>query len=100
MKEHTTSTAIERSRYRGVSGEVCRLASCLRGFGRHNPLSNRRFSDGRDEPSAPSHDRGHDGPQPVASDPAILHQRGFEVQPLLYATAEVAMNVSFAQRPL
>ena len=32
------------------------MASCLRGFGR-NPLSSRRISDGRDQLSAPSHDR-------------------------------------------
>ena len=34
------------------------MASCLRGFGR-NPLSSRRISDGRDQLSAPSHDREH-----------------------------------------
>jgi hypothetical protein len=38
-------------------------------------------SDGYDEPSAPAHDRGHDGPQSVALDPAFLHLCGCEVQP-------------------
>src|SRR6202040_93704 len=37
--------------------------------------------DGYDEPSSPAHDRGHDDPQYVALDPAILYLRGREVQP-------------------
>src|ERR1700723_3578657 len=37
--------------------------------------------DGYDEPSSPAHDRGHDDPQSVALDPAILYLRGREVQP-------------------
>ena len=38
--------------------------------------------DGRDEPSAPPHDRGHDGPQSVAGDATILRPCGREVQPV------------------
>src|ERR1700682_348970 len=38
--------------------------------------------DGRDEPCAPPHDRGHDGPQSVAGDATILRPRGLEVQPV------------------
>ena len=30
----------------------------------------------------PPHDRGHDDPEHVAGDTAILHQRSFEVQPV------------------
>src|SRR3954454_349771 len=41
--------------------------------------SDRRSPDGRDEPSAPTHDRGHDGPQSVAGDAAILRQRRRQV---------------------
>jgi hypothetical protein len=37
-------------------GEVARLASCLRGFRRCNPPSDRKFPDGRDQPSASLHD--------------------------------------------
>src|SRR5580704_10461161 len=37
-------------------------------------------SDGYDEPSSPAHDRGYDGPQSVALDPAILHLCGRQVQ--------------------
>src|SRR4051794_38951144 len=48
------------------------------------------FPDGRDEPSAPAHDRGHDRPQHVASDATILHPRGCEVQPPFRAPAEQA----------
>src|SRR3954471_12563802 len=46
------------------------------------PLSGQELSDGRDQPSASPHDRGHDGPQPLAGDPAILCSRGVEVQPI------------------
>src|SRR5260370_9828870 len=38
--------------------------------------------DGRDEPSAPPHDRGHDGPQFVTGDATILRACGGEVQPV------------------
>ena len=42
------------------------------------PPLRQEFSDGRDEPSAPPDDRGHDDPQSVPGDPAILRPRGFE----------------------
>src|SRR3954470_16706963 len=48
------------------------------------------FPDGRDEPSPPAHDRGHDRPQHVAGDATILYQRGCEVQPLFRPLAEQA----------
>src|SRR6476469_270082 len=51
------------------------------------PSLRQEFPDGRAQPSAPTHDRGHDRPQPVAGDAAILHQRGCEVQPLFRALA-------------
>ena len=38
--------------------------------------------DGRVKPSSLPHDRGHDGPQSVAGDAAIVHPRGGEVQPV------------------
>lgn len=41
----------------------------------------------RDEPSAPPHDRGHDGPQSVAGDAAIVSQRSIEVQPVFWPLA-------------
>ena len=41
----------------------------------------------RDEPSAPPHDRRHDGPQSVAGDAAILPLCGGEVQPLFWSLA-------------
>src|SRR4029078_3483443 len=43
--------------------------------------------DGRDEPSAPPHDRGHDGPQSVAGDATILRVCGGEVQPAFWPLA-------------
>jgi hypothetical protein len=46
------------------------------------PIPQTGATDGRVEPSSPPHDRGHDDPEHVAGDIAILHQRGFEVQPV------------------
>ena len=43
-------------------------------------------------PSSPPHDRGHDSPQSVAGDAAILHQRGFEVQPFFSANRRIGWN--------
>ena len=60
------------------------MASCLRGFGCCSPPLRQEVSDGRDQPSASPHDRGHDGPQSVAGDPAILHSCGLEVQPIFW----------------
>ena len=45
------------------------------------PSLRQEFPDGRDQPSSPPHDPGHDRPQPVPGDAAILHQGGFKVQP-------------------
>src|SRR6266496_1622160 len=39
-----------------------------------HPLD-RRFPDGRDEPSPSPYDRGHDRPQSLAGDTAILYER-------------------------
>src|SRR5271165_7055552 len=55
-----------------------------------NPLSDRSFSDGPDEPSAPPDDRGHDDPQSVPGDTAILRPRGVEVQPVFWPLARSA----------
>src|SRR4051794_12860270 len=46
-----------------------------------------RSPDGRCEPSAPPDDRGHDGPQSVAGNPAILRACGGQVQPVLRSFA-------------
>jgi integrase/recombinase XerD len=43
--------------------------------------SNRRSRDGSDDRVASTHDRRHDGSQPLASNPAILRLRGRQVQP-------------------
>src|SRR5689334_24449944 len=51
------------------------------------PSLRQEFPDGRDQPSSPPHDRGHDRPQPVPGDAAILYRRGFEVQPPFRALA-------------
>ena len=49
------------------------MASCLRGLRVFEAQPFRQEpSDGRDEPSSPPHDRGHDGPQSVAGDATIL----------------------------
>ena len=86
---------IERSRCRG--GAAWALGSRVgvkvllpERMGCRNPLSDRRFSDGYDEPSAPTHDRGHDDPQSVAGDAAILRPRGFEVQRIFSSLARPA----------
>ena len=47
-------------------------------------------SDGRDEPSASADDRGHDDPQSVAGDAAILPLCGLEVQPIFWSLARSA----------
>jgi hypothetical protein len=49
------------------------------------PPLRQEFSDGRDEPSASPDDRGYDHPQSVAG--AIVHPRGFEVQPIFWPLA-------------
>jgi hypothetical protein len=41
-----------------------------------NPIPQTGVTGGRVEPSSPPHDRGHDGPQSVAGDPAILRRTG------------------------
>src|ERR1700674_4384027 len=60
-------------------------SSRLRGvwLSKANP-KDRRAPYGRDEPSAPAYDRGHDGPQSVAGDATILRPRGLEVQPIFW----------------
>jgi hypothetical protein len=40
------------------------------------PIPQTGVTGGRVEPSSPPHDRGHDGPQSVAGDPAILRRTG------------------------
>jgi len=54
------------------------------------PTLRQEFSDGPDEPSAPPDDRGHDDPQSVPGDTAILRPRGFEVQPVFWPLARSA----------
>src|ERR1700682_271087 len=51
------------------------------------PITQTGATDGRVEPSSPPHDRGHDDPEHVAGDPAILHQRGFVAQPVFWPLA-------------
>ena len=43
----------------------------------------RKLLDGRDEPAAPPHDRGHAGAKPVAGDAALLRARGRQIRPAL-----------------
>ena len=40
-----------------------------------------------DQPSSSPHDRGHDGPQPLAGDATILRACGGEVQPVFRPVA-------------
>ena len=54
------------------------------------PIPQTGVTDGPVEPSSPPHDRGHDGPQHVAGDAAILRQRGLEVQPIFRQVARAA----------
>jgi hypothetical protein len=54
------------------------------------PIPQTGVTDGPVEPSSPPHDRGHDGPQHVASDAAILRQRSLEVQPIFRQVARAA----------
>jgi hypothetical protein len=56
-------------------------------MGCRDPLSDGRFSDGRDERSAPTQDRGHDDPRSVTGDAAILPPRRLEVQPVSWTIA-------------
>ena len=51
--------------------------------------------------SPPQHDRGHDRPQSLAGDATILHQRGFEVQPLFRAIPrQIGVGERYAERVL
>src|ERR1700722_17245950 len=75
-------SGIERSRYCGAHIEILWLLP--ERMWMLKPIPQTGVSDGRVEPSSPPHDRGHDGPEYVARDPAILHQRGFKVQPLFW----------------
>ena len=52
------------------------------------PIPRAGVTDGRVERSSPPHDRRHDGPQHVAGDAAVLHRRGFEVQPVFGRSPE------------
>jgi integrase len=54
------------------------------------PIPPTGVTDGPVEPSSPPHDRGHDGPQHVAGDAAILRQRGLEVRPIFRQVARAA----------
>jgi putative transposase len=68
----------------GVVREVSRLRRS-RVF--EPPFPSEETSDGGDQPSAPTHDRGHDGPQSVAGDATILRACGREVQPVFRPVA-------------
>src|SRR3954469_12976358 len=58
-----------------------------------------RSPDGRCEPSAPPDDRGHDGPQSGAGNPAILRACGGQVQPVLRSFAGSAGSRGRARVP-
>ena len=66
----------------GGERKVLRKVSCLSGSWLRSPIQQTGAPDGRDEPSAPPHDRGHDRPQSVAGNTTILPACGDEVQPL------------------
>src|SRR5271156_6449134 len=55
----------------------------LPGFGCCTPTLERETPDDRDEPAAPPHDRGYDGSQSFAGNPAILRSRRRQIRPLL-----------------
>src|SRR3954454_22229620 len=50
----------------------------------------RRSPDGRNEPAAPPHDRGHAGAQSVAGDAALRRARGRQIRPTLQSIARPA----------
>ena len=54
------------------------------------PIPQTGVTDGPDEPSSPPHDRGHERPQHVAVDAAILHQGGCEIQSIFWQVARAA----------
>src|SRR5208282_215749 len=62
----------------------------LPGFGCFPATLERETPDDRDEPPTPPYDRGHDGPQSVAGDPAILRSRGRQIRPFLQPFAGAA----------
>jgi hypothetical protein len=65
-----------------------REVSRLRGSGVFEaPFHSEETSEGGDQLSAPADDRGHDGPQSVACDAAILRACGCEVQPVFRPVA-------------
>jgi len=67
--------------------------SGLPGFGCFTPTLERlerETSDGRDKPATPPHDRGHDGPQSIAGDSAILHSCRCQVRALFRSLGAVA----------
>src|SRR4029450_8943776 len=57
-----------------------------------SPLFRTGAPDGHDEPSPSADDRGHDGPQSLAGDAAILPLRRCEVQPLFRRAAGSARH--------
>ena len=65
------------------SGRTERLLSERIAGSQPNP-SDTRFSMAEISPLLPPHDRGHDGPQSVAGDAAILPQRRIEVQSIFW----------------
>ena len=74
--------AIELNRCDDGCGAGWRRACCLRSARVWvlPPTPRRETPDDRDKPSPPPHDRGHDGPQSVAGDSAILRPCGCEVR--------------------
>src|SRR3984957_3336329 len=71
--------------YPGIDGEAAiamRTIDAVWGGAELKPIPQTGAPDGRVEPSSSPHDRGHDDPEHVAGDTAILRQRGFEVQPV------------------
>src|SRR6516162_5589730 len=68
-------------------------------MGCSKPPLRQEISDGRDEPSASANDRGHDNPQSVAGDAAILPPCGVEIQPVFWALARSARTGRRARLP-
>jgi len=72
----------QRTRSRGSGVRLEGRPPVWEDCGCRSPILKTGAPDGRVEPSAPPHDRGHDRPQSVAGNATILRSRGLQVQPL------------------
>jgi hypothetical protein len=72
----------------GIERSRCAAGACFAGGASDwkdwvaETASGQELSEDRYQPSAPPHDRGHDGPRPLAGDATILRACGVEVRPV------------------